>query len=227
MPDIRDILSRRPAQAIVAIVVLAFLAVVTTMLFQGHRKPPSIFDSPIDNVFGYLALDDFSRLSVEERVRFLADLAKRFPQLQQSESAVAAAFIAGLTGPAREQVRTNARILAKDVLVQGADGFLALDNDTDRAKYLDQWLTDWIRLGREVEGRENARPESDELDRVKRDARRDADRTIARNVKLDAGMAVNLMNFWEGDVASVANPAEQGKIFAFLPALRNHLLQAQ
>ncbi|MFM1890306.1 MAG: hypothetical protein RLZZ565_1063, partial [Planctomycetota bacterium] len=30
--------------------------------------PPSIFDSPVDDVLGYLAMDDFSRLSLEERM---------------------------------------------------------------------------------------------------------------------------------------------------------------
>ena len=31
------------------------------------RPPPSIFDSPVDDVLGYFALDDFSKLPVEER----------------------------------------------------------------------------------------------------------------------------------------------------------------
>ncbi|MEY5031123.1 MAG: hypothetical protein RL354_154, partial [Planctomycetota bacterium] len=42
------------------------------------RPPPSIFDSPVDDVLGYFAMDDFSKLPVEERIRFLRELADRF-----------------------------------------------------------------------------------------------------------------------------------------------------
>jgi len=80
------------------------------------RPPPSIFDSPVDDVLGYFALDDFSQLPVEERIRFLRELADRFRGMSQSDSATMAAFLAGLAGPAREQATQNARVLAKDIL---------------------------------------------------------------------------------------------------------------
>src|SRR5262245_43504898 len=66
------------------------------------RPPPSIFDAPVNDVIGYLAIDDFSRLPMQERVRFLVEFADRFRGLGQGESAVMAGFIAGLSGPARE-----------------------------------------------------------------------------------------------------------------------------
>ena len=57
------------------------------------RKPPSIFDAPVDDTLGYLALKDFSKLPVDERVRFMLDFAQRFRGMQPGESAAAAAFL--------------------------------------------------------------------------------------------------------------------------------------
>ena len=79
-------------------------------------------DSPVDDVLGYLAMEDFNDLPLEERMRYLGEFASRFRGFQQEESAATAAFLAGVTGDTREQMRQNARVLAKDVLLEGAEG---------------------------------------------------------------------------------------------------------
>jgi hypothetical protein len=58
--------------------VLFLLSVLIMVWWLGSRwrPPPSIFDSPVDDVLGYLALDDFNSLSLEERMRYLTDFAK-------------------------------------------------------------------------------------------------------------------------------------------------------
>ena len=88
------------------------------------KPPPSIFDSPVDNVLGYFTTDDFNRLSVDERVKYLQDFVGRFRGMSQQDSVVAAAFLAGVTGKVREQLTQNVRILAKDIMKEGAERYV-------------------------------------------------------------------------------------------------------
>ena len=88
--------------------------------FVRWQPPPSIFDSPVQDVLGYLAMDDFSQLPMEERIQFLIEFSDRFRGMEQSDSATMAAFLAGITGPVRETATQNIRVLAKDIMVDGA-----------------------------------------------------------------------------------------------------------
>jgi hypothetical protein len=214
-------IERRQA-ALIGIIAAAVIAgvVAAGMMLNGPRRPPSIFDSPADNLAGYLVSADFNRLSTEERLAFLSGLIERFRGMSQSESAVVAAFFAGLTGPARERLRDNVRHLAKDILVEGADGYLALKTDAERARFLDQWVVKWARFADGLGGPANARSDEEILSRLRRQAERDT-----RGFQFDAQAAQQLIDFWQSDVAGVTSPAEQGRLFRFLPDLRNHMLK--
>lgn len=193
------------------------------------KPPPSIFDTPVDDVMGYLAIDDFSQLPVEERMRFLMQFAERFRGLQQSESAVLAGFLAGLSGPAREQMRQNARILAKDVLKQGAEEYLALKTDEERGAYIDQWLLKWMKQGEMmVGGEERDRSDGQRLADVKEDARKGRQRAAADagpDVQMKQEDVVSMMNFWASDVEQASTPKEQGQIIRFMRDVRNHVMK--
>ena len=55
--------------SVAAALVVALLASGSWWFFAGRWKaPPSIFDSPVDNVLGYFTTDDFNLLSVDERI---------------------------------------------------------------------------------------------------------------------------------------------------------------
>ena len=187
--------------------------------------PPSIFDSPVDDVLGYLAMDDFSRLSVEERMRYLAEFADRFRGFGQEDSAAAAAFMAGVTGPTRETLRQNARTLAKDVLLDGARGYFATA-EADRARYLDDWLAGWQRRAEEMV-RGEARPLDDaaRAKEIRAQAQDDMarDRDPDRMGPLDARNTARFLGFWQSDVESASTPREQGQIIRFMEDLRTHL----
>jgi len=214
---------------------LAILAVLLLLgggigAWQWHsarwRPPPSIFDSPVQDVMGYLALDDFSKLSVEDRIAFLLDFADRFRGLEQSESAVLAGFLAGLAGPAREQLTQNVRTLAKDILAEGAQRYLAIQDEQERRRYMDEWLAEWIRTGeRLTRGRERDRSDEDRLAEVRRDGRREATRRPGREVALTDRDAISFMDFWQTEVESSSTPREQGQIVRFLTDLRDHILR--
>ncbi|MEY4118914.1 MAG: hypothetical protein RLZZ116_2242 [Planctomycetota bacterium] len=188
------------------------------------RPPPSIFDSPVDDVLGYFALDDFSKLPVEERIRFLRDLADRFRGMSQSDSATMAAFLAGLAGPAREQATQNARILAKDILAQGADEYFRIP-EKDRGKFIDDWMVKWMKTGERIAtGKESEKPDDQRLadmkDQGERGRERMAERPANELPSLTEGGAMRFLDFWASDVEKASSPKEQGQIVRFLGDVR-------
>jgi len=216
-----DLLRNRRVRGVVAVALIAVIVAAVWILFPHiHRKPPSIFDTPVDGVLSYLSTDDFNALSVEERMNFLQGVLKKFSQMSQADSAVASSFLAGLTGPANEKLVDNARILGKDIIVQGAAEYLAISDQKARDDYIDKWLIKWTRFAEESTGRPTGRSDDEILHRMSDDARRDA----GRNVTMDAIMAQQIIDFWNRDVASVASPKEQSQIYQFIPALRNRVL---
>jgi hypothetical protein len=160
-------------------------------------------------------------------MRFLLEFADRFRGLSQSESAVMAGFLAGLSGPAREQLTQNARQLAKDILAQGADRYLSLPA-AERAKFLDEWLLEWTKLGeRLATGEVSDTPDQERLRDIKEDAKRDAnrERDAARIPLLNDRSASRFLDFWSSDVESASSPKEQGQITRFMEDLRKHVLR--
>jgi len=188
------------------------------------RPPPSIFDSPVDDVLGYFALDDFSKLPIDERIRFLRELADRFRKGDQQESALMASFLAGLSGPAREQATQNARLLAKDILAQGADEYLKLP-EKDRGKYIDDWMVKWMKTGERIAtGKDGEKSDEQRLADMRAQGERGRQRagsTPSNEMpSLTEDGAVRFLDFWGSDVEKASSPREQGQIVRFLGDVR-------
>ena len=209
----------RAAIAVFALVIVAALA--WELVPHIHRKPPNIFDTPVDGVLSYLGTEDFNKLPLQERLDFIQQIVKRFRSMNQSDSALASAFFAGLTGPANEKLVDNARILGKDIFVQGASEYLALTDDKSRNEYIDKWLVKWVRFADEATGRHSEQSDQQVLDRMSDQARSD----LKRGIDIDAAMAQQLIDFWDRDIASVSNPKEQAQIYQFFPAIRQRVLE--
>jgi hypothetical protein len=232
MPFFEDIqwkLEQRKREVVYTTITIA--AVVAVMLFSWWwlvvrwQPPPSIFDSPVEDVLGYLSMDDFSQLPLEQRIAFLVEFSDRFRGMSQADSAAMAAFLAGLSGPVREQATENARVLAKDILVQGAATYVNLPQD-ERAAYMDAWLARWMRLGeRMTRGEEREKTDEDRVDQIKDRAQDDVtrERDPERISELNADNAVRFMDFWSREVETTASPREQGQIVLFMRDLRKHV----
>lgn len=189
------------------------------------QPPPSIFDSPVEDVLGYLSMDDFSQMSLDERIAFLVEFSDRFRGMSQEDSAAMAAFLAGLSGPVREQATENARLLAKDILADGASTYLNLPAE-DRAAYMDEWLAQWTRLGERItRGEERAGTDEERVTRLKDRAQEGStrERDPERIRPLTTTGAVRFMDFWAREVETSASPREQGQIVLFMRDLRKHL----
>ncbi len=193
------------------------------------KPPPSIFETPVDDVLGYLAIEDFNRLPLEERVRFMLDFASRFRGLEQSESAVMAAFMAGLTTKSKEQLRQNVRTLAKDVLSEGAETYVNLP-PAERGAYIDRWLVRWSKVGEEIrDGSTSNRSDEERIEEFRRRAIERQQRGLAGDqgplpeLSLTEVSAGRFLDFWQSDIEKAATPREQGQITRFMVDVRKRL----
>jgi len=227
--DFRDAIDRRRRELIIGAVALLVLALIGAVLYWWivvrWKPPPSIFDNPVDDALGYLALPDFNKLPVEERMRFLMELADRFRGLQPGESAAAAAFLAGIVGPARDQLHENARYLAKDILAAGAAEYLELP-ESERGAFIDKWLSEWMRTGeRLTRGKEREKSDDERMKDVRGDMERGRERTAGREpvAAPTERAAGRFLDFWQTEVEQASTPKEQGQIVKFMDDIRKHL----
>ena len=193
------------------------------------RPPPSIFDSPVNNVLGYLTTPDFNQLSVEERVRYVQGFIGRFRGMSQQDSVVAAAFLAGVTGKVREQLTQNVRILAKDILAEGAAKFVNLP-ETERDAFIDQWVCDWFRFAEATAtGEESKRSNEEIMAGARAEAKRGERRQMERMSGKDLSQrgADRFLGFWQSEVEQASSPREQGQISRFMDAVRTRMLTGQ
>ncbi|MGA0873542.1 MAG: hypothetical protein ACO3SJ_11750, partial [Phycisphaerales bacterium] len=157
--------------------------------------------------------------------RFMIEFANRFRGVEQSESAVMAAFFAGLTVNAKEQLRQNARTLAKDILAEGAATYVNLP-DKERGEFIDAWLVRWSKVGEEIAmGEPRQRSDEDRIDEFRREARRGQERQAERRVDIsltEVG-AARFLDLWQSDVEKAATPREQGQITRFMVDVRKRL----
>ncbi len=212
----------------------ATLAVLALVVFGAWwwfsirwRPPPSIFDTPVDDVLGYLAMDDFNELPLDERMRFLLELSDRFRGMESSDSAAMAGFFAGLTGPVRKQMTQNVRILARDILVQGASGYFAA-SPSDQGKYIDAWVVNWTKMAEKLtRGEESERTDEERLKRIQSQSDREEERLKENTIpSLGEDGALGFMSIWQKEIEVTANPKQQGQVARFLDDVRKRYSNA-
>ena len=193
------------------------------------KPPPSIFDAPVSNVLGYLTMPDFNQLSVDERVRYVQGFIGRFRGMSQQDSVVAAAFLAGVTGKVREQLTQNVRVLAKDILAEGAAKYVNLP-DSERDAFIDQWVCDWFRFAEATAtGEESKRSNEEIMSGARAEAKRGERRQMERMAGKDLTQkgADRFLGFWQSEVEKASSPREQGQISRFMDAVRTRMLTGQ
>ncbi|MSR44573.1 MAG: hypothetical protein EXS15_04340 [Phycisphaerales bacterium] len=229
--ELKYALRERSQQLIRAGIILLLLLIVSGTAWWWMavrwRPPPSIFDTPVDDVLGYLAMDDFNELPLEERMKFLLDLSNRFRGMESSESAAMAGFFAGVTGPARKQMTQNVRVLVRDILMQGATGYFELP-PSDQGKYIDEWIVNWEKMGEKLAtGKERERTDEERIRGVRRQSERNEERLQDRTIApLSPDGALGFMSLWQKEVEVTASPKQQGQIARFLDDVRKRYSDA-
>ena len=190
------------------------------------KAPPSIFDAPVNNVLGYLATPDFNKLPMRERLKYVQDFIGRFKGMSQQDSVVAAAFLAGVTGKVREQMTQNVRVLAKDIMAEGAAKYVNLP-ESERGAFIDAWVVEWIRFAEGTVGDgPSKRSDAEVLSSARSEARTNEERQSKRMAgkSLTGSGASRFLGFWANEVEPASSPKEQGQIARFMDDVRTRML---
>ncbi len=180
--------------------------------------PPDTFNDPFDDVIGFALLDaDFNRLPIEERIAIMKEMAERFRTMGSSDSALVAAFAAGITGKARETLERNMQVLMVDVVDRFAAQYAAAAPGTEE-EAIEKAMTEMIGLMQELRTDNGEREEAGEtLDDIRRQsARNDARRRERSTASVGAGDVSNVFQWVQDDVNQASSPNERARVTRFM-----------
>jgi hypothetical protein len=183
-------------------------------------NPPDVFADPFKDVLGFALLDkDFNRLPIEERIRLLQEMAEKIRGLSSGDSAMMAAFAAGITGKAREQLEANLRTLMVDLVDKFALEY-AQSTEADREKAMEQCLLEMFELTNTLR-MDEAKPTDDtpaeNLAEVRESASARAERMKGEGKsQVDSGDVAGVFQWVQSDVSKYSEPNERARTTRFM-----------
>ncbi len=169
-PERKRLLRRR------ALVVAPIAAVVLgagAWLALAPTPRPDYERDNLRTVFNYTLLtDEFNRLPVQERLELIGMLVRRVKGMSAADSALVAAFAAGIAGAAREQLEENVSRLAIDAWHMYAKDYAQVPPE-DREAFLDQVVIEFSRMGETLSGETSEATDTERLAEAREQARRD------------------------------------------------------
>ncbi len=172
MPEKRRILRRR---ALIAGPVAAVVLSVGAWLLLRPVPRPDYERDNLRRVFTYTLLtDEFNNLPVEERLELLGIIVRRVKEMSAGDSALVAAFAAGIAGAAREQLEENASRLAIDTWSMYAKDYAEVKPE-DREAFLDHVVVEFSRLGEALSGETSDATDAERLAEAREQAARDVE----------------------------------------------------
>jgi hypothetical protein len=188
---------------------LVALAVGAWLVFGPPRKPDYRRDN-LKKVFNYTLLtDQFNNLPVEERLRLIGLLVERMKSMSSGDSALMAAFAAGIAGQAREQLEKNAARLAIDVWDSYAARYADVPPD-DRGAYLDHAFIEFTKMMETMGGRTRDISDEERLAEGHRQAERDK-KEFTRGGAPPGRALGRLFMFMNDDMGSHASPSQRAR----------------
>lgn len=183
-------------------------------------SPPDSFTDPLDDVLGFALLDaDFSRLPLEKRIELAKEIAARLRSLSAQESALMAAFAAGIAGKARERLQDNLATLMVDLFDSYAQRYARIPPD-QKERFIQESLLEMIALQQELDPTAEPATESpqESLDEIKSGSTRRAERRAAGGgaTSITRSRAEDSLTRIEQDVNTRTSPAERGRTVRFM-----------
>ena len=117
-------------------------------------------------------------------------------------------------------------MIAKDVLAEGAQNYMALSPEK-RGAFLDEWIIKWQRKMEKVTtGKEDTKTDSERLDAMRDQGKRNEERQnrMTGGGNLSDRGANGFLDFWQGEIQGSSTPREQGQITKFLDDMRTRLV---
>lgn len=196
----------------------------TAYMFLRPYPMPDYEDDPLDDVFNFTLLqNEFNNLPVEERVRLVGSLVKRVESMGGSDGTLLAAFAAGISGAAREQLEENASQLMLDFMDHFAKDYPNLDDPASQEDYVKQAIIDMTRLAEEFDGRPTNKSDEKILEEAFAQAERDqrAFRDPNRGPSL-AGVS-QFTNIMDKRIGSRGTPHQRARITRLMRDMTRYL----
>ncbi|MGH7132003.1 MAG: hypothetical protein ACREJO_08675 [Phycisphaerales bacterium] len=218
---------RRPLvkRASTAVLALALIGGGIWAYMELRPRPtPDYAEDDLEDVLDYTLLtEDFNKLPIEERLKLIKELVSRMKGMDGSDSALLAAFAAGISGKMRDQLMKNADKLAIDVWDKFAMEYEKVPPKEADA-YLDKAVIDFTEMMEDIAGVSRDISPAKRLSDAKSQAKRDADRmkeTSAESVRADrVGGFFDLMN---KRGSKETTPAQRGRMTKFGQDMTRHL----
>jgi hypothetical protein len=205
----------------IASVVLG-VAVVVGGYFAFRPKPqPDYLDAGMDDILDYTLLtDEFNKLPVKERLALISQLVTRLKGMDSGDSAMMAAFAAGIAGSARDQLMSNVSHLAIDIWDEYAVKYDDVPAE-DREKFLEEAFLDFTKSMESVAGMTREVSDEQRLDRARRDAQRDSN--AVREGRGPSGEQLGRMfTFMRDGVGSHASPHQRARAQVLMRDMARH-----
>lgn len=205
--------------------VLTLIAVGLGLYLALRPYPmPDYDDDPLDDIFNYtLFQDEFNKLPIEERIRLVGSLVKRVEKMGGSDGTLLAAFAAGISGSARDQLEENAAQMMLDFMDKFASDYPNLDDPAAQEEALKSRIVDMIRLANEFDGSPSNRSDEELLERAMRDAKRDQEvmRDPARGPSL--GGITRMADMMENRIGERGTPHQRARITRYMRDMTRYL----
>lgn len=182
---------------------------------------PDYLDAGMDEILDYTLLtEEFNKLPLKERLALVGQLVQRLKGMDSGDSALMAAFAAGIAGSARDQLMSNVSHLAIDIW----DSYAVKYDDVpeeERGKYLEEAFLDFTKSMESVAGATGSMSDKERLERAERDAKRDSQ--AVRDGKGPSGEQLGRMfTFMRDGVGSHASPHQRARGAVLMRDMMRH-----
>jgi hypothetical protein len=210
------------AALVVVPIVLVVGVVVGYFVLRPTPKPDYMFDD-MDTIFDYTLVEDsFNDLPVRERIELVGQLGRRLESMSQSDSAMVAAFAAGIAGSARDQLEKNFSRLMIDAFDMFATEYDDVQPE-ERGDFIEHMAVEMHKLGDTLEGKTRDMTDEQRLAEVFRQAERDEKMLKnPRNRPNDAQFG-RMFKFVFRGVGSYATPQQRARGAQLMRDMVRHL----
>lgn len=203
---------------------VALVAAGITAYFVLRPVPKPDYDSaPIDEIFNYTLLtDEFNKLPIEERLRLVGQIVQRVKNMGSSDSALLAAFAAGIMGEARQQLQENASRMAVDLWDKYAVDYAHVP-ESERGEYIEGTLVEFVKTMEAIAGESRNISDQDRLAEMKGQAQRDADELQRPGSSPSGRQMGRMFDFMNEGVGGTATPAQRVRGAQLMRDMVRHL----
>ncbi len=163
----------------------------------------------LDKIFNYTLLtDEFNRMPVEKRLELMTQLVARLQNMSGGDSAIMAAFAAGIAGSARKQIEENISRLMVDVWDKYAKDYAHVKPE-DRGTYLDHAYLEFTRMADAMTGKPSEMSDADRLNQIRDQAKKDEEQIRSGKNQPPPEMLGRMFTFMRDKVGPHASIAQQ------------------